>query len=180
MSTRFCRKTQASQVVPMVKNPPANAGDSGSIPGSGRSGEGHGNPLQYSSWRIPWSEEPGGLQSMGSQRVGHSWGDLAHKQEAHGLYHFYYVCGRGSGGAISLCPQQPEEPSRWGSWKGFVSSLFTSQTPHGAWVTHEDSLEIPILLADHMHTLRFATIAAVLKTKENNSAIFRSKKSVCT
>ena len=33
----------------MVKNPPASAGDAGSIPGSGRSpGEGHGNPLQYS------------------------------------------------------------------------------------------------------------------------------------
>ena len=31
-----------------VKNPPANAGDMGSIPGSGRSGEGNGNPLQYS------------------------------------------------------------------------------------------------------------------------------------
>ena len=31
------------------KNPPANAGDVGSTPGSGRSpGEGHGNPLQYS------------------------------------------------------------------------------------------------------------------------------------
>ena len=34
-------------------------------------GEGNGNPLQYSSWRIPWTEEPGGLQSMGSRRVGH-------------------------------------------------------------------------------------------------------------
>ena len=33
----------------MVKNPPASAGDAGSIPGSGRSpGEGNGNPLQYS------------------------------------------------------------------------------------------------------------------------------------
>ena len=32
---------------------------------------GHGNPLQYSWWRIPWAEEPGGLQSMGSQRVRH-------------------------------------------------------------------------------------------------------------
>ena len=32
-----------------VKNPPAHAGDTGSIPGSGRSpGEGNGNPLQYS------------------------------------------------------------------------------------------------------------------------------------
>ena len=33
----------------MIKNPPANAGDMGSIPGSGRShGEGNGNPRQYS------------------------------------------------------------------------------------------------------------------------------------
>ena len=35
--------------------------------------EGSGNPLQYFSWRIPWTEEPGGLQSMGSQRVRHDW-----------------------------------------------------------------------------------------------------------
>jgi len=34
----------------VAKNPPANAGDAGSIPGSGRfPGEGNGNPLQYSS-----------------------------------------------------------------------------------------------------------------------------------
>ena len=38
----------------MVKNPPDNAGDTSSIPGSGRSsGEGNGNPLQYSSLRNP-------------------------------------------------------------------------------------------------------------------------------
>ena len=36
-------------VAQVVKNPPANARDTGSIPGSGRySGEGNGNPLQYS------------------------------------------------------------------------------------------------------------------------------------
>ena len=28
--------------------------------------------------RIPWTEEPGGLQSVGSQRVGHEWSDWAH------------------------------------------------------------------------------------------------------
>ena len=56
----------------MVKNPPASAGDTGSIPGSGRFlGEGNGYPLQYSRWEIPWTEEPGGLQSMGSQRARH-------------------------------------------------------------------------------------------------------------
>ena len=32
------------------------------------------------AWRIPWTEEPGGLQSPGSQRVGHDWSDLAHTQ----------------------------------------------------------------------------------------------------
>ena len=30
------------------------------------------------AWRIPWTEEPGRLQSMGSQKVGHDWNDLAH------------------------------------------------------------------------------------------------------
>ena len=49
-----------------------NAGDPGSIPGLGRSsGEGNGNPLQYSGRKTPWTEEPSRLQSMGSQRVGH-------------------------------------------------------------------------------------------------------------
>ena len=43
------------------------AGNAGSIPGLGRSpGEGHSNILAL---RIPWTKEPGGLQSMGSQRV---------------------------------------------------------------------------------------------------------------
>ena len=51
-----------------------NAGDPGSIPGSGRStGEGNGNPLSTLAWKIPWTEELGGLQSMGSQRVRHNW-----------------------------------------------------------------------------------------------------------
>ena len=37
-------------------------------------GEGNGNALQYSCWKIPWTEEPGRLQSMGSPRVGHPFG----------------------------------------------------------------------------------------------------------
>ena len=53
----------------MVKNPPNNAGGMGSIPGSGRSLEKevptHSSIL---AWEIPWTEEPGGLQSMGSQK----------------------------------------------------------------------------------------------------------------
>ena len=49
-------------------------GDLGSIPGSGRSpGGGRGYPLQYSCLKIPKTEDPHGLQLMGSQRVGHYW-----------------------------------------------------------------------------------------------------------
>ena len=52
----------------MVKNPPANAGDAGVIPGSGRSpGEVNGIPLSFSALRISLSEESGGLQFIGSQ-----------------------------------------------------------------------------------------------------------------
>ena len=51
-----------------------NAGDPGSIPGLGRSPGGeHGNHSSFLAWIIQWTEEPGRLQSMGSQRVGHDW-----------------------------------------------------------------------------------------------------------
>ena len=59
----------------MVKNPPTNAGntrDAGSVPV-------WEDPLEQKmathssilAWKIPWTEEPGGLQSMGLQRVRH-------------------------------------------------------------------------------------------------------------
>ena len=64
-----------SPVALVVKNPPAIAGDIrevGSIPG-------WEDPLEVGmtthssvlAWRIPWTEEPGRLQSIGLQRVGH-------------------------------------------------------------------------------------------------------------
>ena len=62
----------------VVKNLLANSGDMGSTPELGSSLEKematHSSIL---AWRIPWTEEPGGLQSMGSQRVGD---ELATKQ----------------------------------------------------------------------------------------------------
>ena len=48
----------------------ADTGDMGLTPGLGRSpGGGHGNPLQHPCLENPWTEEPGGLQSVGSHRV---------------------------------------------------------------------------------------------------------------
>ena len=47
-----------------------NAGDLGFTPGLGRSlGEGNGTHFSILAWRSPWTEEPGGLQSMELQRV---------------------------------------------------------------------------------------------------------------
>ena len=64
-------RQRASQVAVVVKKLAASAGDirdTGSIPGLGRSPRGgHSNPPWYSCWGIPWTEEPGGLQSIGSQ-----------------------------------------------------------------------------------------------------------------
>ena len=62
-------RTQASQVALVVKNLPANAGDvrdMRSIPGLEEPLEG-GTATQFSilAWRLPWTEEPGGLQSTG-------------------------------------------------------------------------------------------------------------------
>ena len=61
-----------------VKNPPASAGDAGSTLDQE-------DPLEKEmaphscilAWRIPCTEEPGGLQSMGLHRVGHDYRDLA-------------------------------------------------------------------------------------------------------
>ena len=62
----------------LVKNLPANAGRyETQVPSLGRKMEegvvAHSTLL---AWRISWAEEPGGLQSMGSQRVRHDWNNL--------------------------------------------------------------------------------------------------------
>ena len=65
-----------SQVVPVIKNPPANAGNIRDVSlthGLGRSpGEGHGNPLQYSCLENPME------RSLGLQRIRHGWSNLAY------------------------------------------------------------------------------------------------------
>ena len=66
--------SEDTQVEQLVKNSPASTRDVRDtvfIPGLGRSpGRRNGDPLQYSCLRIPWTEEPGGLQSTGSKELG--------------------------------------------------------------------------------------------------------------
>ena len=65
---------------PAVKNPRAKQETPAQpLPASGRPpGEGNGNHSSVLAWRIPWTEEPGGLQSTGSQRARH---DLVTEQQ---------------------------------------------------------------------------------------------------
>ena len=64
---------------PVVKNPAASAGDTGSIPGGEEPlEEGMATHSRILVWRIPWTEEPDGLQSIRLQRLGHDWNNLAH------------------------------------------------------------------------------------------------------
>ena len=95
----------------MIKNPYANAGNTGNVnssPGLGKSpGKGHGNPLQYSCLKNPmargawWAtvhgepEEPGGLQSMGSQRNLAGYIQSVGSQRLDSTEHTYTTAGYG-------------------------------------------------------------------------------------
>jgi len=71
------------------KESACNAGNLGSTPGSGRSpGERMATHSNVLAWRIPWTEEPGGLQSMGLQRVS-DWHFHFQKMKKH--WQFYVV-----------------------------------------------------------------------------------------
>ena len=73
---------RASQVVLVVKNPPASAGrwkrQFWSLGWEGLLDQGMATHSSIYAWRIPWTEEPSGLRSIGSQRVQHDWSDLTH------------------------------------------------------------------------------------------------------
>ena len=85
------------------KNPPANIGDSDSIPEWGRfPGKGNGNPLHILVWRIPVTEEPGGLKSMGSKRVGHNL--VTKQQQKYGLAQTLWLVER----SLKVCFSTPQ------------------------------------------------------------------------
>ena len=75
-------------------------------------GGGHGNPLHYFPGESPWTEEPGGLQPMGFQRVRHDWATK------HSTQHKHLVRGlQGWGGALESHDFKPSDgrpgPGLW-------------------------------------------------------------------
>ena len=71
-------------------------------------GEGNGTPLQYFAWKIPWTEEPGRLQSMGSLRIGHNWATSL------SLFTFMHWRRKWQPTSVFL----PRESQEWGSLVG--------------------------------------------------------------
>ena len=94
-----------SPVPQMVKASAYNAGDPGLIPGSGRF------PLEkematHSStlaWKIPGTEEPGRLQSMGSQRVRHEWATSLSLSLSWPIDKDFPACWHHCGSALWFC-----------------------------------------------------------------------------
>ena len=92
----------------VVKNLPANAGDSrdmGSVFQEDPLEEGMTTHSRILVWRIPWTEDPGGLQSVGSLRVGHDWCDSTHTRTQNTHTHTHNGVIGSLSPSLSLCQQ---------------------------------------------------------------------------
>ena len=78
----------------VLKNPPTNPGDMRDmVPFLGQEDpleEGMATHSSILAWRIPWSKESGGLQSIGSQRVRHDWSDSAGMHTLHMTFRMFW------------------------------------------------------------------------------------------
>ena len=77
-------------MVLVVKNPPATQ-ETYKTHGFGKIPWSVATHFSILTWRIPWPEEPGGLQSLGLQTVGHNWSDLAYTCTQHLRIMFLHV-----------------------------------------------------------------------------------------
>ena len=77
------------------------------------------------AWKIPWTEDPGGLQSMGSLRVGHNWGTSFFHLKSD--FDFSFSCiGEGNGNPLQYsCLENPMDR---GAWKAAVHGVAKSRT----------------------------------------------------
>ena len=114
----------SSQVVLVVKDPLAKAEDSrleSSIPGWGRSLENEmATHSSIFAWEIPWTEDPGKLQSLGSQRVGYNW---------------VYNWEKAEEPEIKLPTSAGSLKKQENSRKTSISALLTMPKPLTVWIT---------------------------------------------
>ena len=78
------------------------------------------------AWRIPWTEEPGRLHSMGSQRVGHEQETVQQQQSPSKLMKLTYFCGEGNGTPLQFSCL--ENPMDGGIWQAIVHGIAESDT----------------------------------------------------
>ena len=115
---------RASQVALVVKNPSANAGDgrdTGLIPALWEDLLEEGTKAHSSIlvWRIPWTEEPGGLQSIGLHSVGHDWSNLACKHPFSWKFALNLLDWPVAS-SLSCSPLGLRSSWSWSCWVGFV------------------------------------------------------------
>ena len=129
----------------------------GLIPQLGRFPRGgNGNPLQHSrilAWKIPWTQKPGGLQCVGSQKVGHDW-VTEHTQ-----------CTDREGDLSKICDPSPGLPSSGGGPSHTAHCLLPQEWASGTfWVLHN----------------RFQSALLGRQRKPQGKPCFKSKMFRCT
>ena len=90
----------------------------------------HSNIL---AWRIPWTEEPGGLQSIGSQRVGHDWSDLAPIQGDTWSSEQQTFLDAPDGFTLTPYPGRPTQPLPSIPYQSQRGSAHRTHCPSGWW-----------------------------------------------
>ena len=99
------------------------------------------------AWRIPWTEEPGGLQSIASQRVGQDWSDLAHSTQSV----FTVRKQKSKGVTLFKVKKVVSGGTRFQAWKfGTVFCALAALQPWGrAGPSHSQANDGWILRAEH-------------------------------
>ena len=97
-----------------------------SIPGSERSlGEAMATHSSILAWSIPWTEEPGGLQSTGWQRVGHDWAHSTHNSHSYTKPRVFF-----STPTCFLVAWTQESPKPLGQPGKRLLTIFLEEQPH--------------------------------------------------
>ena len=118
------------------------------------------------AWRILWTQEPGGLQSVGSQRVGHDWSDThthTHTHECDSPSGFTYAVSRGVHRVVWLAALNTASSRFIRVGAGVTTAfLFKAESSSSVWTHHTAFMHLSI----HRHVAGFYLLVIM-----NNAAI---------